>query len=291
MNPVDLVHEVLIFIEAHLCEPLEVTRVTEKSGFSSWHFQRVFRAMTGVSIAEYIRLRRLTVACEELRRGGKIIEVALEVGYDSHEGFTRAFTKVYGISPSSFQKTKARMQIYFAPLHLADLRQVKDLSSMECTRRDTFHRFFATRYVDECSILMRNSTQNKMIPDLWKTMTEAKHEILPLLEPSFFGICESLPSSGDGLDSFEVIRYHVGLPVKEGFCIPSSYQPVVLSEGAYAVFSKKCSLDNLSTIYRYIYGQWLVKKKKKIRQSCDIETFIPTGVLNEYLITIFLPIE
>ena len=70
------------------------------------HLYRVFRSMTGFSIKEYIRLRRLSVAAETLLSSKvKIIDLALRLRYDSPETFLRAFRKAYGQTPSAFRKS------------------------------------------------------------------------------------------------------------------------------------------------------------------------------------------
>lgn len=68
---------------------------------SSFHFQRVFGILCGFSLGEYIRMRRLSLAGEELSRGNaKIIDAALKYGYDTPESFSRAFARFHGITPS-----------------------------------------------------------------------------------------------------------------------------------------------------------------------------------------------
>ena len=69
-----------------------------------FHFQRMFSMLVGYTLGDYIRMRRLSLAADEIQRtDGKIIDIALRYGYDSPESFSRAFTRFHGITP-----TKAR---------------------------------------------------------------------------------------------------------------------------------------------------------------------------------------
>lgn len=89
------------YIEEHLTEPIDYEVVAAQSFSSSYHFQRVFSILCGFTIGEYIRNRRLSLAGQELASSdAKVIDVALKYGYESPDGFTKAFQKFHGILPS-----------------------------------------------------------------------------------------------------------------------------------------------------------------------------------------------
>ena len=89
------------YIEEHLTEPIDYEIVAARSFSSSYHFQRVFSILCGFTIGEYIRNRRLSLAGQELASSDvKVIDVALKYGYESPDGFTKAFQKFHGILPS-----------------------------------------------------------------------------------------------------------------------------------------------------------------------------------------------
>ena len=90
------------FIEEHLKEPIAMEDIARRAYASSFHFQRTFHVLTGVTVAEYMRKRRLTLAAQELCTSPtlKVVDVALKYGYESPESFTKAFRKVHGLTPS-----------------------------------------------------------------------------------------------------------------------------------------------------------------------------------------------
>jgi AraC family transcriptional regulator len=92
------------FLEENLDEDLPLDRLAEVAGFSPFHFHRIFRGMTGESPQSCVRRLRLERAGRALRDSARqVIEIALDAGFDSHEGFDRAFRRQFGASPREFR--------------------------------------------------------------------------------------------------------------------------------------------------------------------------------------------
>ena len=90
------------YIEAHLTGAFDLAAAARCIGCSVWDFQRVFSFLTHLSVGEYIRRRKLTLAAADLLTGDvKIIDIALRYGYDSAASFTRAFGQLHGVTPSA----------------------------------------------------------------------------------------------------------------------------------------------------------------------------------------------
>ena len=95
------IQKALDYVETHLTEEIEYGEVAKQAYSSSFHFQRVFSILCGYTLGDYIRMRRLTLAAEELiRTDEKIIDIALKYGYNTPESFTRAFSSFHGITPT-----------------------------------------------------------------------------------------------------------------------------------------------------------------------------------------------
>lgn len=88
------------YIEENLQSDLSMEVLSKLVNYSIYYIQRVFRAVTHISIHDYIIERRLIRAGEEILNGSKVIDAALKYGYSSHNGFTRAFEKKFGLPPS-----------------------------------------------------------------------------------------------------------------------------------------------------------------------------------------------
>lgn len=93
------------YVEAHLDETADYGAVAREAASSPFHFQRMFAMVCGYTLGDYIRMRRLSVAADELyRTDDRIIDIALRSGYDTPESFSRAFTRFHGISPSEARR-------------------------------------------------------------------------------------------------------------------------------------------------------------------------------------------
>ncbi|MET4559231.1 AraC-like DNA-binding protein [Lysinibacillus parviboronicapiens] len=93
------------FILKNLQKQLEITEISAQSYFSAFHFQRLFQAITGFTVQQYIRNRRLAEAARLLRETTKnILEIGFTVQYGSQEAFTRAFVICFGITPAKYRK-------------------------------------------------------------------------------------------------------------------------------------------------------------------------------------------
>src|SRR5580700_2897861 len=107
---------VLTHVQEHLDEALELEELARVACFSSFHFHRIFAAMTGETIADHVRRLRLERAAIELRSGARqVIQVALDAGYEAHEAFTRAFKAAYDVSPTAFRRATRTIAIRPAP--------------------------------------------------------------------------------------------------------------------------------------------------------------------------------
>ena len=116
------------YIEEHLEDEIDYQEVAKCAYSSNYHFQRVFGILSGVTLGEYIRLRRLSCAAQDLLRGEKVLSVAVKYGYESSESFSRAFFRFHGCLPSQI-KRGAPAKI-FPPLSLNHLGGNK---AMNCT--------------------------------------------------------------------------------------------------------------------------------------------------------------
>ncbi len=99
-------NEALDYIEVHLNDEIDYTKVEKITGTSIYHFRRMFSVLAGMSLGEYVRNRKLSNATFDLQHEGKsVTETAFKYGYESVDGFSRAFRDWSGISPSEVKKT------------------------------------------------------------------------------------------------------------------------------------------------------------------------------------------
>ncbi len=113
MEWLDRMTAALNYMEDHMADCLDVADIAKAAYSSPFHFQRMFHMLTGVTVAEYIRKRRLTFAAQELvSSNARVLDVALKYGYDKPESFAKAFRKVHGISPSQARGSGASLKTF-----------------------------------------------------------------------------------------------------------------------------------------------------------------------------------
>ena len=118
MEWIESISRAIEYIEAHLTEPMTVEKIADQALISPFYFQKGFSMICGLTVGEYIRRRRLSLAGSELASSEcKIIDIALKYGYDSPDSFAKAFTRYHGITPSAARKGNAMLKT-FAPLKI-----------------------------------------------------------------------------------------------------------------------------------------------------------------------------
>ena len=113
MNTFEKLSSALDFIEANLTEGISPEDCAASCGYSLSNMQKMFRHVFHIGISDYISRRRLTVAARELiATEENVLDIALKYGYNSHEVFTRAFMRLYGVTPSQFRKSSRFAEIF-----------------------------------------------------------------------------------------------------------------------------------------------------------------------------------
>ncbi|MEA5033598.1 MAG: AraC family transcriptional regulator [Sphaerochaeta sp.] len=119
------VQRMLDHIDSHLTEPISLRMLADAAQYSPWHCARMFKEATGMAPFTYLRHRRLSEAARRLGEGGeRIVDVAFDFVFDSHEGFTRAFSRQFGMSPQEFRQKLARNAFIKPPRCQTDLARI-----------------------------------------------------------------------------------------------------------------------------------------------------------------------
>ena len=101
MDILERLNSAIDYVESNLCEDIDINKVAKIASNSADNFQRLFSYLVGVTLPEYIRRRRLTLAACELQNSDfKVIDLAVKYRYNSADAFGRAFSKQHGLTPS-----------------------------------------------------------------------------------------------------------------------------------------------------------------------------------------------
>ncbi|MBP6123560.1 MULTISPECIES: helix-turn-helix domain-containing protein [Providencia] len=121
-----VIREIILWIEQNLESRLSLDTVADRSGYTKWHFQRLFKNQTGLALGSYIRARRLSCSAVALRlTNDSIMDISLRYRFDSQQTFCRAFKKQFNVTPSEYRKrTGWKLEGFCLPL-----RESKELQA------------------------------------------------------------------------------------------------------------------------------------------------------------------
>lgn len=111
---VESLQKAIDYMEEHLLdEHLTISKISKHANSSAFHFQRIFSILTEISVGEYLRRRRLTLAAQELvRTNSKIIDLACKYGYDTPKAFSKAFRRQHGVTPTEARNGIGKLKNY-----------------------------------------------------------------------------------------------------------------------------------------------------------------------------------
>lgn len=261
------------YIEDHLDGDLSTDLIAKVAGFSKWHFQMVFSSAVGDTLKEYIRKRRLTAAMVTLgTTERRIIEIALEAGFESQEAFTRAFKTMFGKTPGDCRNegVKSLMSLNKPRITMEYLDHLYGGISMQPFFKHIEEKKVIGMGSKFISTLSPDHDNEKVIPALWDKYISRSHEIPSRLGSVNFGICFK---DGAAKSHPDECCYIAGAEVKSLDKIPGGMMAMTIPAGKYAIFTHKGRLEKLSFTMKYIYGSWLPKSGEKLRDAPDLEIY------------------
>jgi AraC family transcriptional regulator len=257
-------------LEARLGESLDVNEAARASGFSRSHFMRLFLAAVGMPMAEYVRRRRLSRAAEDLARGRAVLETAVEWGYGSQAAFTRAFSRVFGVSPAAYARGQRDGS---TPVEV--LVRYEPRLPFEAGPPPTMTRELRPplRLVGLAASLAARSRFESFtsVPAIWEDwFARERWRALGAEEPTAPLGLSRLHASGD-------LEYVIGLPLDPQARVPRGHREVRLPGGAYARFAATGPPHRtMQGLVLAAYGGWFLDPGLRRRPGgWDLETFHP----------------
>lgn len=281
------------FIEDNLFKDITPLTVANHIGFSEYHFHRIFQAMLGESVAAYIRKRRMNEAAKLLKTSNTpILELAMLLGFESHEAFTRTFKKLYGVNPTQYRKLKNVPSSHIRSRTTETM--IRHLQT-ELTLNPRFEIKGPELVVGLAGSYAEGSPESfSSIAKLWKLFLTRKHEIAHVKEGFALGVCLAEHASVIKAPDHTFV-YIAGLPVTKVDDVPIGMLSCSIPQGKYAVFTHTGALDKLPETVNYIWGTWIPKNVEHYRHSNrpDFELydgrFDPRSSLGGF--DIYVPVE
>ena len=234
-----LVHRVLWAIEIDGSDPPGLEPIADRVGVSRFHMSRAFEIATGQSVMRYARARRLSEAARQLAAGApSVLSVAFDAGYGSHEAFSRAFRRQFGLTPEAVREQR----------HIDNLNLMEPINMDE----DLIIDLAPPRFEDGGEILIAGLSEryrfetNQGIPQQWRKFGPYIGNLPGQIGAKTYGVSWN----GDGAGNFE---YVTGVQVRDFEDLPDEFARVRVAPQRYAVFTHT---GNISTMRRTAYTIW-----------------------------------
>ncbi len=273
------------YIEENLRGKVSVAEIAKRAACSEFHLQRMFPYLTGMTLADYIRRRRMSLAALDLAAGDKVIDVALRYGYESPTSFSRAFRDVHGVAPSDAQRGSAKLVQH---PRLTFTMQVKGEKAMEYTIEERGE-FRVVGYLADGDWTLENAGEKAT--EFWTHLNENNgkkiHDALSLMDGSE-------PSGLLGVsfcDNGRFNGYLVG--VATNAACPEGMAERIVPAATYAVFDCTGPMpDAMQNLQHRILAEWLPSSGYEWAPLSDLEVYFgPNMTAEDYKSQVWLPIE
>ncbi|WP_185929552.1 AraC family transcriptional regulator [Paenibacillus popilliae] len=273
----------LELIEAKMEEPLDMGELAKAAYSSPHHFQRMFYMLTGMTVAEYVRKRRLTLAAQELATSGsKVIDVAMKYCYDSPESFSKAFRKLHGISPSEARNPGAQLKAFPRLSFHLSLKGDKEVD-YKIVQKEAF-----TVVGKSIQTTTKEGENSIEIPKFWKDShangTVAKIASLGKNQDTL-GICYGTQPGG------EVFNYAIAVETdrteSEG-----EFEFIQVPAATWAVFTSIGPMPGaIQEVWNRIYQEWFPATDYEQAEMPDFELYPPGDPwLEDYRSEVWIPV-
>jgi AraC family transcriptional regulator len=266
MDWLDKMNAAMEYIENHLEDDIDYQEIARKARCSEYHFRRMFPFITGVSLSEYIRQRRFTLAVSDLRDTSKpVFEIAKKYGYDSPDSFTRSFKNLHGITPSEVQKGGQPVKAYpRMTFHLS----IKGGTEMtyRIEEKQAFHIAGMMKRVH-----IQFEGENTEVAEMWKSLeaeTIQKLKSFSNTKPS--GLIQASTNFDDGrMEEKGGLDHYIGVATTKndapGFTI------LDVPKSAWAVFEiEDSSTEKIQNTWGRIYSEWFPESDYELSEGPEI---------------------
>ena len=283
MGNLEGLNHVVAFIEQHVADEIDLAKLAQIAGCSQYQLQRMFPYLTGVTIAEYARRRRMTLAAHDLQAtDARVIDIALRYGYESPTAFNRAFRSVVGVSPQEARQPGAQVALY---PRLTFTLSVKGATPMN-------YRIIEQPAFRVVGIPSDNGTWNledagAKATEYWASLDAGVHRVLDLMDGSepqgLLGVQFCRDGAFDG---------YMACVATQQPC-PEGMEAREVPAATYAVFECEGAMpDAMGDLWHRILTEWLPASGYAWSSGTDVERYLtPNMTAPDSKSEVWLPVE
>jgi len=266
------INQIIDYINSNLDKSFSLEELAKRSHFSSFHFHRIFLAVTGESVNFFTNRLRLEKSVRLIKSSSmSLSEVSMECGFSSPSTFSRSFKNYFNISPSAFKKSGQienskickelfPMNVYLEPMSREALKNNFPVEIKEFPQR----RIAYLRIV--------NAYKEGLVLKAYEQMIEWSKEMKLFDEQEIFGMSIDDPMTTPK----EKYRYEVCITVPDGFELPphSMMELMDLPKCKYAMTKVSGNINRVATATHYLFGEWLLNSTYEPEHQHGIEIFL-----------------
>lgn len=257
-------NESLDYIEDHLAGEMDYEQAARIACCSTYHFQRMFAYMADVTLSEYIRRRRMTLAAMDLQSGEeKIIDIGLKYGYSSPTAFNRAFQNIHGIAPSLVKSEGVSLKAFPKLSFKITVKGVEELNYRIETKE-------AFRIIGTSQPLFKEIEKNfEIVPAMWqRASTDGTI-------PKLAGMMDGQPMGLLGIsvcNDLEEWKYFIAVTSSQP--VDDSLSEYIIPAATWAIFSGSGTNLSIQELERRIVTEWLPSSGYEYGNAPDIEVYL-----------------
>jgi AraC family transcriptional regulator len=266
MDSLKRMNEALSYIEDNLTNDIDMKEVARIALCSEYHFQRMFSFLAGVTLSEYIRHRRLTLAAFELNNSSiRVIDVAVKYGYSSADSFTRAFQGLHGITPSDARNNGQSLKAYPRMTFQLSIKGGNEMN-YRIEKKEAFNIVGIKKRVP---IIF--SGVNPEITAMWKSLDGviiSKLKELSNVKPIGL-LSASTNFSEERMEEKGELDHYIGVATNNE--CPSNLAELSVAASTWAVFESVGPFpETLQNIWGRIYSEWFPSSNYEIAEGPEI---------------------
>ncbi|MBK5462274.1 AraC family transcriptional regulator [Peribacillus sp. TH27] len=287
MGWVESIQKAINYMEEHLLDDLTIESISRQANASAFHFQRTFTILTDISVGEYVRRRRLTLAAQEISRTNcKIIDLAYKYGYDTPEAFSKAFRRQHGVSPSEARKYIGKLTFY-ERLVIQVILKGEIPMKYNIIERDSFQVIGIKR---EFSLV--NGENLIGIPKLWdKVNSDGTDDQLGKLNngqiKGLLGVCvdKRILEQNETMDYWIATEYDAQ--------VPEGYSSLTIPASKWVIFEVHGPMpDAIQEVWKRIFSEWFPTSGYEHAGTFEMEVYTDDDASNpDYYSEIWIPVK
>ena len=252
MDTLKAYNKALSYIEEQLEDEISIETAAKIACCSEHHFRRMFSYLSGISLSEYIRRRKLTRAADDLRvKDARVIDIAVKYGYGSPDAFSRAFHALHGILPSEAGESGVRLKAFPKMTFNLTIKGAEEMDYHIVEKND--FRIVGIRK----RVPIQFHGVNEEISEMYRKLTpELIRRLKALSDQKPYGIISASANFPEGrMEESGELDHYIG--VVTSMDAQSDLEVMEVSKGTWAVFESVGPFpETLQSVWGRIYSEW-----------------------------------